>query len=168
MTSLNRTPPKAESAGSRRPLTGTALVVLLLLLAGCGAEGPVRLPVEGAVAVDGRMLPAGVIRFIPSGDTKGPSAVATIRDGFYELPAEEGPVLGTQRVEIEAIDHLGFALDDEAAYVRHIERGRRGMPPNPIPETYNRRSTLTVTVGEDGRQKFNFDIETEPAVTARR
>ncbi|MGH7199021.1 MAG: hypothetical protein ACREJB_00340 [Planctomycetaceae bacterium] len=130
------------------------------LSAGCGSEGPVRVAVEGSVAFQGGgSLEAGVIRFIPTGETEGPVAVATIRDGSYELPESEGPVLGTHRIEIEAIDHYGFALDDEAAYVAQIEQKRRRMPSNPVPARYNRRSTLTAEVALDGDHTFDFRLE---------
>ena len=142
-------------------------LVGLVTLAGCGAEGPGRAPVAGSVSVGGKPLEAGVVRFIPSGDTHGPVAVATVTDGQYALPEHEGPVLGTHRVEIEAIDHLNFALDDEAAYVQQVERKRRGMPRNPIPARYNRQSTLSVVVISDEPQEFDFALQSSSKPGAR-
>lgn len=151
------------------PVSSTMIALLSAFLAGCGADGPPRRPVEGAVAVDGEMLRAGVIRFIPTGETQGPGAVATIKDGFYQLPEAEGPVIGTQRVEIEALDYYGFALDDETAYVQHVERKSGRMPRNPIHQGYNRQSALTVEVTSEGRQKFDFLLNPKgPEAVAQR
>ncbi len=137
----------------------TALIAICLVAAtGCGSRGPVRVPVRGEVTVDGDKLKAGVIRFIPTGSTKGPAAVATIRDGLYEFSASDGPVVGSHRIEIEAIDQYGFALDDEQAFAENVEKKRKRLPPNPIHENYNRRSTLTADMKCDGNRKLDFPL----------
>ena len=147
-----------------------ALIVtwLMVFAAGCGSHGPVRVPIRGEVTVDGTRLKAGVIRFMPAGQTTGPVAVATIRDGLYEFSAPEAPVVGSHRVEIEAIDYFGFSLDDERSFAEHVEKGRRPMPPNPIHENYNRRSTLTAEVRLDGNHKFDFSLSRDPRNSTRR
>ncbi len=146
-----------------------AAVLALPLLAGCGgSEGPPRKAVSGTVSLDGQPLPSGMIRFIPSGDNRGPAAAAVIENGAYELPESEGPVLGAQRVEIEATNYHGFAIDDEAAYAAQVEQRGARPPKNPIPETYNRSSTLSITVTEDGPQEFNFPLSSQAALSAQR
>jgi hypothetical protein len=121
---------------------------------------------EGAVSIGNQPLADGVVRFIPMGDTHGPAAVATVKNGVYAFHDDEGVIPGTHRVEIEAKNHLGFALDDEAAFVEHIEKSGRGMPLNPVPPIYNRFSTIQVTVSEDSEPKQDFLLEAVPEYTA--
>lgn len=127
---------------------------------GCGrGEGPPRAAVEGRVDLDGRPLKSGVVRFIPVAETQGPAAAATVADGDFALTESDGPVVGSHRVEIDAIDYFGFALDDEAAFVRHIETApRNARPKNPVPDAYNRRSTLAARIeaGEPNRLRFQL------------
>jgi hypothetical protein len=136
---------------------------------GCGGdEGPPRVAVSGVVSLDGQPLPSGQIRFIPTGETKGPAAAGTIENGAYQLPQSEGPILGTHRVEIEATGFEGFAIDDETAFAENVERKKGGMPKNPVPEIYNRRSTLTATVSEDGSRTFDFPLSSHGGQTTSR
>ena len=136
--------------------------------AGCGAGDSLsRVPVAGLVQVDGAPLQQGLVRFIPIGETKGPAAVASVKDGIFELPKEEGPVPGTHRVEIEALDYLDFALDDEQAYASRIKNGK-AIPKNPIPARFNRQSELTVQLTEAGDPELKFQLDTKPPSMARR
>jgi len=141
-----------------------ALAVLVLaMLSGCGGvQGPERVAVNGVVTVNGAPLREGVIRFIPNGTTQGPAAAGRIVNGEYELLQQEGPIVGTHRVEIAATDYYGFAIDDEAAYVAHVERkgrGKGGLPKNPIPEKYNRKSELRVEVSPEDHAIFDFSLD---------
>lgn len=135
------------------------LVLSLACLAGCGrGEVLQRAPVDGLVTIDGAPLTSGTICFIPTGDTKGPAAAATIEDGTYELPKENGPLVGQHRIEIEATNHLGFELDDERAYAMKVEQGRQ-MARNPIPESFNRQSKLMIDIPEEGRTNLDFRLK---------
>lgn len=132
-----------------------ALLLCMLVLGGCGgADAPRRVAVGGYVTFDGAPLKSGSVRFIPTDGTTGPAAVAVIDEGFYELDAENGPVLGKHRIEIEATNHLGIELDDEQAYARKVQGGEQ-LPKNPVPETFNRLSQLVVELPEEG----NLDLE---------
>jgi len=131
-----------------------------MALTGCGDSGPVRVPVQGTIRIGGEALKSGVIRFIPMEGTQGPSAVATVTDGDYALSAQDGPIEGNHRVEIEALNYLGFELDDEQAFVEQVEKkNRRRVPSNPVPEVYNRKSVLTAEVTLDGDHRFDFPLE---------
>ena len=159
-------PPRAVTGG--KPVLMLALV-LVPVLAGCGgSDGPERVPVSGEVTLDGRPLASGVIRFIPSGDNEGPAAMGIVNNGAYELPKSEGPVPGPQRVEIEATDYLGFAIDDEAAYAANVEQRGGRVPKNPVPEAYNRQSTLTAEIAPDGPVEFNFTLSSQASQSAQR
>jgi hypothetical protein len=144
-------------------------VLALAIAAGCGGEkGPPRVAVSGSVSLDGQPLSSGVIRFLPTGDTRGPAAAAVIKEGVYELSQSEGPIVGTHRVEIEAADYFGFAIDDEAAFAQNVEKKPSRALKNPVPEIYNRRSTLSVEVVPDGAQTFDFPLTSPGPRTAGR
>ena len=129
-------------------------LVLILPLAvvavGCGKTELKRQRAWGVVQVDQSPLTDGTIRFVPTKDTRGPAAVAVVKDGFFELPAEVGPLVGTHRVEIEAAVKPGFEIDDEAAFAAAMAAGKGPpIPAQPIPPRYNRSSTLEINVTAD-------------------
>lgn len=159
-----------KSVSSRRLILRNEFCVLLatgLLLAsviGCGGgdAGPARAAVEGVVTLDGQKLAAGVVKFIPTatGKNVGPAVLATVKEGAFQLSRSEGPVVGKHRVEIESTGHYGFEIDDEAAYAKSFqEKKGQALPPNPIPEIYNSKSTLTEEVKADGPNKFEFRLQ---------
>jgi hypothetical protein len=112
--------------------------------------------VSGHVTLDGQPLQRGSIEFIPAEGTTGPKAAAEIVDGAYELSKREGPVVGTVRIEINAIQQPSFALDDPLA---HAEHATEVSELNLIPPQYNQQSTLTRTT-VDGPNEFDFAITT--------
>lgn len=143
--------------------------VLTLLVAGCGAaDGPQRVPIQGTVLLGGQPLECGMIRFIPMATTKGPAAVAIINEGAYQLSDEDGPVVGTHRVEIEATNFVGFDIDDEQAYAARVAKAGPRINKDPIPERYHRRSTLTVEIKADDDRTFDFDLKAEPRTPGAR
>ena len=156
---------RSSQAFARSSSPCRAAIVLLAasaaLLTGCDSYGLQRAAVSGSVNLDGKPLETGVIRFVPSGDTKGPVAQATVHEGQYSLARDHGPVVGQHRIEIEAIDHFGFELDDEAAYAQHMKTKRRRLPPNPVPKQYNRDSKLSRQVTSTEDQQFDFELDTK-------
>lgn len=138
-------------------------VCLLAVCSGVGcsrAPGPQRVPIRGAVLFNNQMLKAGRITFIPIDGSKGPTAVATVTDGFYDFKPTNGPVVGKNKVQIESIIDPGFAIDDEAAYAKAaVEKaGAPVLPQQPIPSEFNQRSTLVVEVSPDGEKKLDFSL----------
>ena len=140
------------------PFRDPLFLMLLAVAAGCGQKGPPRAAIEGLVTVSGQPLAAGRILFTPQPPTEGPASSARIVGGRYRLARSEGPVIGQNRVQVEADLELGFALDDEAAFAK---RGKP-LPPNPIPPAFNTNSTLAVSVEADKSNHFDISI---PAVT---
>lgn len=130
-----------------RPALAGILSLALFALTGCGGEGEGRAPIAGTVSVGGQPLAKGRILFVPVAPNEGPAASAAVFDGKYELDQSRGPVVGKNRVEVEA--DLGVALDDEQAIARLGGR----LPPQPIPPQYNRQSTLVYEVvdGQDNQ-----------------
>ena len=130
---------------------------LLVVLAcsgmlGCGAleGGPQRAAVIGRVTVDGQPVENGSVQFIPTQGTSGPMAGAVITDGEYSLSKAQGPVVGTNRVQIRGTrktgrtsrTHLGETIEERVSVV---------------PEQYNTKSTLVREV-ESGKNVFDFDL----------
>ncbi len=138
------------------------IAAVLPFFSGCGgADGPVRHKVHGAVLFDGQPMKAGLIRFVPDAQTKGPAAFGGVTDGFYEIPAREGLVAGRYRVEIEGQIELSFPIDDEAAYAKTFDESKgKPFPPQPVPPEFNQGSTLSAEVTDDPqRNKFDFDLK---------
>lgn len=136
-------------------------VVTIGMTSGCGRQsGPPRIAVHGAILFKNEMLKMGRIKFTPVEGSKGPTAVATVTDGFYEFDLRTGPVMGKHKVQIESFVDPGFALDDESAYAKAAQQqtDRPVLPSQAIPPEFNERSTLVVTVSADGENKLDFSL----------
>ena len=135
----------------------------LILFAGCGgSDGPIRVPIAGTVTLDDSPLLTGVIRFVPTGEDGGPAASTRIVGGEFKFSADDGPVIASHRVEIEATEYQEFAIDDEAAFaVMHEETGISPLATNPVPSIYNSQSTLTANVSDSHDQPFTFNLKSE-------
>jgi hypothetical protein len=128
---------------------------------GCGgSKGPQRVAVRGAILFNNEMLKTGRITFTPIDGSKGPTAVATVTDGFYDFNALNGPCVGKNKVQIESIIDPGFAMDDEAAYAKASKEkgGVPVLPQQPIPAEFNQQSKLVVEVSPDGEKKLDFSL----------
>jgi hypothetical protein len=140
-----------------------ALLLIALAVAtavGCGESGLARAPVRGQILLAGQPLKQGRILFTPQAPNTGPVASAVVVNGAYQLSAQDGPVLGNNRVQVEATPDLGFALDDEAAFAK---RGPQPLPPDPIPPEFGSQSTLTKDI-QAGDNQFDVQI---PAAAKR-
>lgn len=78
--------------------------LMLLCLAGCSRQpdGPARFEIKGQVTYNDKPVPYGEIVFVPdtAAGNRGPGATATITDGKYRVPSEQGVVGGPHRVTI--------------------------------------------------------------------
>ena len=150
-----------------RFLTLAAAVALAILLvsAGCGSSGPPRAAIHGRVTVGGQPLAAGRILFTPVHPNKGPATSTRVVDGNYQLTAKDGPIVGVNRVQVEADLNLGFELDDEAAFA---QRGGARLPPQPIPPEFNQLSTISVEIKADQDNACDVAIPQLLNVAARR
>ncbi len=146
-----------------RPILWSCLLSLgvsfLVLSTGCGDGGPRRAPIKGKITIAGVPLTAGQILFVPIAPTAGPSTSAAIKNGDYALKKEQGPIVGTHRVEVLADLPLGFPLDDDVAFA---QRQGQPLPPNPIPPQFNRYSTLTTEVKANTENEFTLDVPAKP------
>ena len=118
--------------------------------------------VSGTVILDESPLAFGVIRFVPNDEKAGPGAATQILEGEFQFSADDGPVIASHRVEIEATDFQSFEIDDEAAFATEVERtGESPLANNPVPAIYNTKSILTASVSEKDDQSFTFTLKTD-------
>lgn len=154
MTRSDRSPRRGRSASSRRRI-GPALrrlvpllflVVTAITLVGCDqpAEPFSRVAIDGTVSLDEQPLDSAVIRFIPTGSTSGPKTSFEVRQGRFAASRENGPPVGTHRVEVEAIDPR-WRHDDEEAVQRLTRSRTRKIERTRLPNAYRTNSLLTAT-----------------------
>jgi hypothetical protein len=130
----------------------------LVVLAGCGGNGPARAVVVGKVAYQGQPVADGEIRFTPIKGTTGPLSVAKIVDGQYRADRLGGVPVATQRVEV-----LAYRADPR---YKGQEKNKPPMfsaaewPPKVqyLPEKYNTKSELEAVV-EAGGGEVRHDFE---------
>jgi hypothetical protein len=142
-----------------------AAAALAAVLSGCGDSGPPRAAIEGEVTIGGEPLKSGRIIFAPQAPTEGPATTVAIVNGHYCVERANGPLVGQHLVRIESDPDLGFALDDEEAFVAHA--GARPLPPSPIPPEFSHRSQLMVEVKADQENKFDVPIPVATHSAAR-
>ena len=133
--------------------------LLLAALTGCGSSGPPRSSIAGSVTVSGQPLPAGRIIFTPIAPNSGPAVTARITAGQYQVAKADGPVVGKNRVEVEADLNLGFALDDEEAFVK---RGAAPIPPSPIPPGFGVDPPLNVEIKPGETKQYDVAVPAAP------
>ena len=132
------------------------VIVAVVVLSGCGGgSGRDRVVLSGTVSYQGEPVETGSIRFVPISGTKGPASGAVIQDGTYETKARGGVPVGSHRVEIKATRLTGEPKPPELQGL--------DLMPEPmeqyVPDKYNAKSELTVTVEPDGDPTHNFDLE---------
>ncbi len=139
-----------------------SIVLLMFALSGCGgSSGPRRAAVEGKVTLNDSPLPSGVIRFVPTGSTKGPVVLGVIKEGHFALAKSQGPVLGQQIVQIDATpakDPVADAVDVEAAWLEFAKSNKSQPQEIAIPKRYNRNSTLKVGVAAEAANTYDFQL----------
>jgi hypothetical protein len=135
-----------------------SLLLVLLLLAGCGKNYPLA-PVSGRVTLDNRPLAHAEVHFAPTGGQNLPSSVGvTDDDGHYELylgiDGTPGAIIGEHRVTISLDQRKNKALLKAGG-----EMTKR--PGELLPSKYNRDSKLTCTVPPEGKNDANFDLKSK-------
>jgi len=127
---------------------------VMAVVAGCGTDqGPERAAVSGTVKVDGEPLADGAISFLPTDGTVGPAAGGTVKDGAFDIPKEDGVVVGKNRVEITGNRKTGRKVPDAGKPGSMQEEVVSAIAPEA-----NTRSKLVETV-KSGTNTFNFDVK---------
>lgn len=134
-----------------RTLSHTALVVLTLVVSGCG--GDTRSEVSGRVRLNGQDIVEGSINFIPTEGNTGPGTGAVIENGKYHIPRAKGATAGKNRVEIRAFRTTGRKVQDPTGKPGVLTEER--VPA--FPPSFNDQSTLVKDVAR-GSDTIDFDI----------
>ena len=129
-------------------------IFLLLCIIGCGKSGPERAVIEGKVTFKGETLKEGAITFFPKGGQAGITAGGKIENGHYYLDTDKGPVVGKNRVEINA-----FVKSGRKEYVSFGDpsSGLRDEVIEMIPKKYNANSTLEFDV-KSGENTYDLEL----------
>ncbi len=132
---------------------GSALGILLL--SGCGTDGPERVPVSGKVTFQGQPVKLGEMRFFPIEGTIASMTGAQIKDGLYEVAHRGGVQVGTHKVEILAFE---IKADKPSSGEEKVYGGpaRRQY----LPEKYHKKTELKLTI-ESGSGHVTHDFELE-------
>jgi len=130
------------------------LAVLATTVVGCQPAQPAakRAKVEGKVTVNGRPVANGFIRFMAL-DPNGMNAAATINDGHYAVPPEQGPTKGKYRVEFNVPSAQKRRVPNDDAPGEFREEA-----PETLPLKYNTQSTIVQEVDPDKPQIFDFSL----------
>lgn len=148
-------------------ITRQHFVIGLLLLNCLGCSGAKedprgeRVSVSGLVYYDEDPLTSARILFIsetPEGKIKSAGIVS---EGIFQIPQKGGPVVGEARVEIYP------TIPEMEEFIEIQEKAKKQGKPfrNPasieIPATYNKNSKLTAMVTKDGKNTFEFKLESK-------
>ena len=122
------------------------LLMMVVLVSGCGPSGPVRYPVSGEVTWEGEPVVKGYIVFEPANEGVAPDA-GKIEDGRYETEVQAGK----KKVRISAEREVGpynpvMGSPERQSY---------------IPSEYDVQTVLEATVTPDGENEFNFHLPLE-------
>ena len=131
-----------------------AVILMGLVLAGCGNRYGGRQEILGTVKLKGQPLDQGVIDFIPISGDGATKEGALIANGSYHIDREHGLLPGKYRVVITSGDGRTPANTDEPPG----PSGANIISKDRIPPDYNINSKVEVEVKEKGPNVFDFDI----------
>ena len=127
------------------------IVTALLPLAGC-EKATGRKAVSGTVTFKGSPLDTGSIAFLSNTDGMQIGG-AMIKDGKFQMPAEQGLEPGTYKVTISSPKGVGERTPEQ------IEVGASAPGKEQIPAEYNTKTKLTIEVTSGGPNVFPFAID---------
>jgi hypothetical protein len=132
-----------------RTLLGLAIVTAL---GGCGRDrGPERVVVFGTATHNGKPVPKGTIRFVPLQTSSVPVSGGLIADGVYKIDKDGGVPVGTHKIQIEAYRSIDSPNSNRAGATAQLQPSMMSLRQY-IPEKYNFKTTLEVTVPPGSRQ----------------
>ena len=136
---------------TRYEVTRRALIeaAMLLVAVGCGPKDPFgRQPLKGFVTWNGKPIQYGSISLEPA-EGQPAGAMASIRDGVFDIPRAAGPCPGKYDVWLHAYDHGGERFDIP--------------PPKEIlPAKFLAKPATQIVieqVDDDVPNKFKFDLK---------
>ena len=126
-----------------------AALPLLLLISGCGEDGPKRYPVHGYVRYRGKPVTVGTVMFVPE---RGPAASGVIEsDGSYSLRAVEG----RHQIAVTAVPPPPQGVNPMAGSEEYVP------PPPLVPSKFSRPATsgLNADVRPDKENALDLDMQ---------
>jgi len=130
-----------------------ALLLSALHIPGCGSGQ--QASITGKAAFRGEPIAEGTLRFSPVGETSGQPVGASINEGVYRIPENQGLSPGEYRVSITAYRSTGRKIRNEeplAGEPKMIEEKVQY-----IPDDFNRRTTLRVRI-DAGPNEHDFAL----------
>jgi len=130
----------------------SALAVTLLLFSGCAPDRSVpRVAISGEVTLDGKPLTGVTIRFVPT--TQSPGASAMVMEGKFQMDPSQGPAEGEYDVVIEP-----NAPDLEQAIMAMQAGDRDPLRTRVVPQAYQVPGQLVAKVSKTGDTRFHFKL----------
>lgn len=153
----------SKSFSARLPCQFPIATLLAAWLTGCGDAdvfpASQRVEISGYVQLDGAPLSLGEIHLIPLAGTRGPKAAATITEGVFSIPRENGPLPGRFRVEIHASRSREPDPDAHQAVLKYLRDSKAGKIQRlVIPARYNSRSELTAEIREESPWDLQYQL----------
>lgn len=139
----------------RRPIE-RGLLLLTLVVAGCGRGEMDRVVVSGAMTYNGHPVELGQIRLVPDQNTIAPTSGAAIIDGHYEINTKGGVPVGSHRVEIFGYEK-GASPTEQGSDLR--SKAGMGVGRQYLPPRFNSKSELVLDVrSDDGAVTRDFAL----------
>lgn len=134
-----------------------AFAFVAFAVVGCGGSGVEKTVVRGNVSFENEPVENGEILFYPVESTVGPVSGATIVEGKFVADGKGGVPVGKHRVEIRAYDLSASrpTPPPDASGARRQYQPRTQY----LPDRFNRKSTLFVTVPNDGTFERDFALK---------
>jgi len=148
-----------KKLSSSFPFSPFPFFLVIVLAVGCGRDGPERTIVSGTVTYGGQPVEDGQIRFFPAKGTQAPMSGGRIVDGQYSVDTKGGVAIGTHRIEITA--HRPDPKHRELTESLPPDATELERPPQQqyIPEKYNSRTELEITIPPESRKiTKNFEL----------
>ena len=98
----------------KRALTCCNMLMIGVTFIGCGAEGPPKYDLSGAITYEGQPIAGGEVNFTPdaSKGNTGPGSFATIKQGRYETFDGKGVIGGPHTLTIIAYQQMPGTVSD--------------------------------------------------------
>jgi hypothetical protein len=113
---------------------------------------PPRGPLEGAVTLNGKPVASGLVRFMAL-DPNGKNGVATITDGKFSLPSEQGPTKGKYRIEFSVPSATKRRVPNDDVPGEFMEEAVETLPPR-----YHRDSKMEKEFDPAKPEKYDFQL----------
>lgn len=143
-----------------RIMGAAGLALLVVLCGGCSQDPLGRKAISGVVKVDGAPLGKGNISFEPL-EGQPTAGGSVIQEGGYAVPRDGGLVPGKYRVSIHAAVPGAVGVADENA----LPGDPAPAPKELIPKEWNTASQETIDVKKDGKNVFDFEVDTKGTAT---